>query len=251
MSEKRDVMRLPTVRGFLDFLEAHAGADAPMGQLGFCPGARGEELGAARAAGMVGAEKWIGQTVFDANGLVEFYVNQPLEGSAAERMEHQYKDWCFGHVGGVIEEMVQLPGGAVFRADAEGAFVDVGYLYRKNGSGALDWDIFVCRDVERGLCVERLDDSWTHWGLISMVMRYDVPGPMTVDLPRPGKTEPNGVVWSSVLNFRAKGDRHLVTSVPNGTVLPLTGAVDGDWTECLLGGQTGYVFSRFLVKHNI
>lgn len=251
MSEQLDVATLPTISGFLTFLEAHAGEDAPLGQWGFFPNARGEELEATRAASAAGTQRWVGQSVFDASGLVEAFIKQPLEGTAAERLEHLYKEWCYGHVGDFIEEMVQLPGTAIFRADANGRFWDLGFLYRKNGEGMLDWDVFVCSDPQRGLCVEPMDESWTHWGLISMVMRYDVASPAYECPPVLEKNVPYGVVWSSVLNFRAKEDRRLVTSVPNGTVLPLTGIVDGDWTECILDKQTGYVFSRFLVKHNI
>lgn len=250
-NEQLEVIKLPTIHGFLEFLQAHAGPGAPLGQWGCFPEARGQILAAAEATGVPGAEKWLGMPVTDANGLAEIYVGQRLEGDAPARMRHQYQEWCYGHIGDDIEDMVQLPGGAVFQAGLDGEFIDVGYLYRKTGPGPLDWDIFVCNDMEQGLCVQPLDERWTHWGLISMVMRYNVPGPMTADLPPLPAGVPYGVVWSSVLNFRAKEDRHLVTSLPNGTVVQLTGGTDGDWTECLVGNRIGYVFTRFLVKHGI
>lgn len=250
-NEQLTVMQLPTIQGFLEFLAAHAGPDAPMGQWGYYPGARCEFLQEDEADRLPGAEKWTGIPVSDANGLVEAYINEALEGSAAERLQIHYEKWCYGHIGDKLEELIQVPGCAVFRTNAEGRFTDVAYLYRKNGDGLLDWDIFVCNDVAKGLCVEKLDDSWSHWGLTSMVMRYNVHGPVTESLPAPAVGEPYGVVWSSVLNFRDAEDRHLVTTIPNGTVARLTGVIDGDWTQCWIGDKLGYVFTMFLVKHNV
>ena len=74
--------------------------------------------------------------MFDANGLLESYVRIFRKGSAEERIRFQYEEWCYGHVGENILEMVQLPGGAVFRTDAEGNFTDVAYLWKKNGEGS-------------------------------------------------------------------------------------------------------------------
>ena len=154
-------------------------------------------------------------------------------------------------MGDGIGVVLQLPGGAVFKMDKNGNFADVAYLYEKNGAGPLDWSIFVCNDVEKGLCIEKLDDSWTHCGLTSMVMRFNVPGPVTESLPAPKPGAPYGVVWSSVLNFRDAEDRHLVTTIPNGAMVELTGVIDGDWTQCRIGGMLGSVFTMFLVKHNV
>ena len=113
----------------------------------------------------------------------------------------------------------------------------------------MDWAIFVCNDFSKGLCIETLDSSWTHWGLPSMVLRHNLKGPFTENLLPLPKGTPYGVVWSSVLNFRDAQDRHLVTSIPNGTVVELTGKTDGSWTQCKIGDHLGYVFGKFLVKH--
>lgn len=244
-----EVMDLPTTSDFICLLASHANEDAKDGQWGYYPNARGEVLTKEKADLVPGSEKWIGKRVFDANGLVEEYIKDIKDGSINERIKFQYDVWCYGHIGDNIKELVELPGGAVFKVNANGEFTDVAYLYRKNGDGALDWDIFVCNDVQKGLCIEKLDESYTNWGLISMVMRYDAPGPITKDLPPVKKGVPYGIVQSSVLNFRAGDDRHLVTSLPNGTVVKLTGNIDGDWTECVVGEHTGFVFTKFVEKH--
>ncbi len=244
-----EIMDLPTISGFLKRLCDHAGEDAGLGQWGYYPGAKGEVLTQEMVGKRPETGKWIGRPVFDANGLLESYVRIFRKGSAEERIRFQYEEWCYGHVGENILEMVQLPGGAVFRTDAEGNFTDVAYLWKKNGEGPLDWDIFCCSDPQKGLCVEKMDDSWNRWGLISMIMRYDVNGPMTEGL----KPLPEGTAWatvgSSVLNFRKGPKEELITSLPNGTVVELTGRTLGDWTEVIVGGRTGVVFSKFLEKH--
>ena len=251
MNEQLKVMQLPTIQGFLEFLASHAGVDAPMGQWGYFPDARGDILSWEAAAQMPGASAWVGLSVSDAAGLTEAYIRTTLAGDTATRLRTYYDEWCYGHIGENIREMIQLPGTAVFRTNAEGDFTDVAYLYRKHGPDVLDWEIFVCNDVAKGLCIERLDERYSHWGLPSMVMRYNVKGPFTERLSAPPKDAPYGVVWSSVLNFRDAQDRHLVTTVPNGTVVSLTGIVDGDWAQCIIGDSLGYVFNRFLIKHNI
>lgn len=244
-----EIMDLPTISGLLERLFSHAGADAAKGQWGYYPEAKGEILTEEMAAKVPGSEKWIGKPVYDANALVETYVGLPLKEDAAARMKFQYEEWCYGHVGEEIEKMVQLPGGAVFKKDENGNFTDVAYLYRKNGNGPLDWDIFVCNDPEKGLHLEKMDDSWNCWGLISMIMRYDVKGPVTEGLaPLPAGT-PYAVVGSSVLNFRKGPKEELITSLPNGTVVELTGKTEGDWTEIIVGELKGFSFSKFLEKH--
>lgn len=244
-----EIMDLPTTGKFLELLREHAGGQAVRGQWGFYPGAKGELLTAQKAAKIPGTQKWIGMPVYDANALVETYVNLPLEMDAAERMKFQYEEWCYGHVGDVLEEMVQLPGGAVFKVDSDGTFRDVAYLYQKYGEGPLDWEIFVCNDPKKGLCIERLDRGWNRWGLISMVMRYDKKGPVTEKLPPLPAGTPYAVVGSSVLNFRIGPTEGLITSLPNGTVVELTGSTQDNWTEVKVGENRGFVYSKFLEKH--
>lgn len=243
-----EIMDLPAVSEFLNRLKTHAGKDAEDGQWGFYPGAKGELLTKEQADAIPGTEKWIGKTVYDANALLETYVNRFREGTAEERVRFQYEEWCYGHVGEVLEEMVQLPGGAVFRVDCDGRFEDVAYLYRKFGDGALDWEILVCKDPLEGLCTTKLDQSWNRWGLISMIMRYDLKGPMEEGLAPLPKGTPCAAVGSSVLNFRDKPDGRLITSLPNGTVVELTGKTEGNWTEVKLGNIMGYVYSKFLMR---
>lgn len=244
-----EIMDLPAVSGFLERLYEHAGDKALKGQWGYYPGAKGEILTKEMAGRVKGSEKWIGKPVFDANALVETYTENLLEGSEGERIRIQYEEWCYGHVGEEIAKMVQLPGGAVFKKDEKGNFTDVGYLYRKNGEGPLDWDIFVCRDPKEGLRLEKLDGTWNCWGLISMIMRYDLKGPMTEGLEMLPAGTPYAVVGSSVLNFRKAPTKELITSLPNGTVVRLTGRTEGDWTEVMVGGTKGFCFSKFLEKH--
>lgn len=244
-----EIMDLPTTGLFLKRLEAHAGEKAPEGQWGFYPGAKGEILTAEQARQVPGTEKWIGKPVYDANALVETYVNLPLSGNAGDRMKIQYEEWCYGHVGCVMEEMVQLPGGAVFKADCEGRFTDVGYLFRKYGEAPAAWEIFVCNDPLKGLCVEKLDESWNRWGLISMIMRYDRKGPVTQGLAPLPEGTPYAVVGSSVLNLRTAPTGGLITSLPNGAIVELTGKTDGNWTEVIVGKIRGFVYSKFLEKH--
>ncbi len=244
-----EIMNLPAISGFLANLEKHAGEAAAEGQWGFYPGAKGELLTTEMAAAVPETEKWIGKPVFDANGLVEKYTDRLLDGEQETRIRFQYEEWCYGHVGEVMEELVQLPGGAVFRVDENGKFIDVAYLYRKWGEGPLDWDIFMCNDPQEGLCVKKMGREWNRWGLISMILRYDVKGPMTEGLlPLPEGT-PYAVVGSSVLNFRKGPKDSLITSLPNSTVVELTGRIQGDWTEVLVGKTKGFVFSKFLEKH--
>lgn len=244
-----EIMNLPTISGFLERLKAHAGKEAPLGQWGFYPGAKGRVLENKMVHNVPGAEIWIGRIVYDGNGLVEDYIGQYLEGSHAERMKFQYDEWCYGHIGEDIEEMVELPGTAVFRVSEDGYFEDVGYLYEKVGDGLKDWMIFTCSNLQNGLSLQKMDDSWNRWGLISMVMRYDLKGPMTCNLQPLRKGTPYAVVGSSVLNFRKGPKEKLITSLPNGTIVELTGKVYGDWTEVMVGDKKGVVFSKFLEKH--
>lgn len=252
MQEYMQVALMPTTQSFLEFLAMHAGGDAPLGQFGYCPGARGELLTQEQAARYPGAQKWVGRNVFDACGLVECFVGKRLEGSYAQRLRENYVLWCEGHAGEGVDGMVQLPGGAVFRTGADGEFTDMGFLYRKTGPGPKDWDIFVCGDAEKGLTVAPLDDSFTHWGLINMVMRYNVHGERTKNPPKLEPGDAYACVYSSVLNCRDGEDDHLITSVPNGTILKLTGRTRPNWTEAVLGdGTVGWLFSKFLVKHRV
>lgn len=248
-----EVMHLPTTEDFLKTLSVHAGPDAPGSQWGYFPGACGQRLTEemVKAAGAPdSAMRWIGKKVFDGNGLIEWMTDKPLAAPLHERLQTHYDDWCLGHIGDVIEEMVQLPAGAVFRTDAQGRFTDVGYLYRQTGDGPLDWDIFVCNNYNEGLCLKPMDNSWTHWGLSSIVLRYNLPGPFTRDLAPPPAGAPYGIVQSSVLNFRAQpGGPPLITSLPNGTVVQLTGQVEGDWTQSIINGTRGWSFSIFIEKH--
>lgn len=250
MQEYMQVALMPTTQSFLEFLTMHAGEDAPLGQFGYCPDARGELFSQEQAAGHPELQQWVNHCVFDACGLVECFVGKHLEGSYAQRLHQIYERWCEGHIGGNLDGMVQLPGGAVFRMGADGAFNEMAILYRKTGPGARDWDIFRCDEAEKGLTVVPLDASFTHWGLINMVMRYNVHGEKT---KKPPKLEPGdeyACVYSSVLNCRDGEDDHLITSVPNGTILKLTGRTRPNWTEAVLGdGTVGWLFSKFLVKH--
>lgn len=244
-----EILNLPTIGDLLKRLYEHAGESAPKGQWGYYPEAKGEILTEEMAAKIPETRKWIGKPVYDANALVEAYVGEFLEGGLQERIRFQYEEWCYGHIGEEITELVQLPGAAVFRTDANGNFRDVAYLYQKNGDGPLDWNIFCCNDPDKGLCIEKLDHSWDRWGLISMIMRYDVKGPMTKDLKPLEPGTPYAIVGSSVLNFRKSPKEELITSLPNGTIVRLTGNISGDWTEVMVGDQKGYVFSQFLEKH--
>lgn len=250
MEEYMQVALMPTTQSFLEFLSQHAGKDASLGQWGYFPGGRGEQL--EDASEFPASEKWLGQSVFDAPGLTECFIGQKLEGDLAQRLKTLYVLWCEGHLGDNIYNLVQLPGAAVFRANEAGDFTDMAYLWKKNGSGVLDWDIFVCSDPEEGLCVKQLDDSWTHWGLINMVIRYNVHGEMTQNPPPLQPGEPYACVLSSVLNCRDGKDHHLITCVPHGTILRLTGNLRENWTECILpDGTVGWLFTKFLVKHNV
>lgn len=250
MQEYMRVALMPTTQSFLEFLSMHAGKDAPLGQFGYCPGARGELVTAERAAENPALAPFEGRFVFDACGLVERFVGKRLEGDAVQRLRDNYALWCEGHVGEGLGGMVQLPGGAVFRTDESGAFTDMGYLYRKTGGGPRDWDIFVCSEETNGLDIVPLDDSFTHWGLLNMVMRYNVHGEMTKHPQAIHPGDEYAYVYSSVLNCRDGRDDHLITSVPNGTLLRLTGRTRPNWTEAVLGdGTVGWLFSKFLVKH--
>lgn len=250
MQEYMQVALMPTTQSFLEFLSMHAGKDAPLGQFGYRAGARGELVTEEQAAAHPDLAPFKGQFVFDACGLVECFVGKRLEGSNAQRLRDNYVIWCEGHVGEGLDSMVQLPGGAVFRADESGEFTDMGYLYRKTGDGPRDWDIFVCNEESKGLEIMPLQDSFTHWGLINMVMRYNVHGEMTKHPQTINPGDEYAYVYSSVLNCRDGQDDHLITSVPNGTLLKLTGRTRPNWTEAVLGdGTIGWLFSKFLVKH--
>lgn len=250
MQEYMQVALMPTTQSFLEFLFMHAGKDAPLGQFGYRAGARGELVTEEQAAAHPDLAPFKGQFVFDACGLVECFVGKRLEGSNAQRLRDNYVIWCEGHVGEGLDSMVQLPGGAVFRADESGEFTDMGYLYRKTGDGPRDWDIFVCNEESKGLEIVPLQDSFTHWGLINMVMRYNVHGEMTKHPQTINPGDEYAYVYSSVLNCRDGQDDHLITSVPNGTLLKLTGRTRPNWTEAVLGdGTIGWLFSKFLVKH--
>ena len=62
----------------------------------------------------------------------------------------------------------------------------------------------------------------------------------------------SGTVNSAKLNMRDGADHHLITSVPNGTLVKLTGTTREDWTEAVTGdGTVGWLFTKFLIKHNV
>ena len=62
--------------GFLEFLNLHAGENAPLGQFGYFPGACGEVLTEEKAKKIPGSEKWIGHYVYDGNGLMEGFIEK-------------------------------------------------------------------------------------------------------------------------------------------------------------------------------
>ena len=252
MDEHMEVALMKTTRDFLEFLSLHAGKDAPLGQFGYFPGARGEVLTTERAKTVPGSEKWIGHYVYDGNGLMEGFVEQTLEGDAAARLQANYDVWCAGHVGDRLDEMVQLPGGAVFQAGANGSLRRVGYLYKKIGENPTDWLIFTC-DTNEGLVLQPMQaGEWTHWGLMSIALRYNVHGEKTRHEPELNAGEPYAYVYSSVLNCRDGQDNHLITSIPNATKVKLTGELRENWTEVVLGdGTVGWCFTKFLMKHNV
>ena len=243
------VALMPSTHDFVEFLEMHAGKDAPLGQFGFFPGAHGETMTAEMAAAHPECARWIGMPVFDGPGLVESFVRQTIPGSMENRLEVCYVRWCEGHLGPENEESVYLPGGAVFRQE-NGRFVRVGYLTRATGSGKKDWLVAVCDDPEKGLMLEPMGEGWTHWGLINMVMRYNVHTKETVPPPALRAGEPYAVVYSSVLNCRSPLDNHIMTCIPNGSVVRLTGKIRPDWTQVELGdGKIVWVFSKFIIRH--
>lgn len=247
--EYMQVALMPSTHDFVEFLEAHAGGDAPMGAFGFCPEGHGEIMTEEMAAEHPECGKWIGKPVFDGPGLIETFVSKRLTGTLSERLQVCYEKWCEGHLGPEGEDSVYLPGGAVFHKTGDG-FDRIGFLIRPMGSGKRDWLIAVCDDPEKGLILEPMGDGWTHWGLINMVMRYNVPTKETVPPPVIGKKEPWAVVYSSVLNARSPEDNHIMTCIPNGTVVKLTGETRPNWTLVELGdGKKVWVFSKFLITH--
>ena len=252
MDEHMEVMLMKTTRDFLEFLNLHAGENAPLGQFGYFPGACGEVLTEEKAKKIPGSEKWIGHYVYDGNGLMEGFIEKKIDGNTADRLQSNYDVWCAGHVGDRLDEMVQLPGSAVFQADASGAFRRVGYLYKKVGEAPTDWLIFTC-DTNEGLVLRPMQaKEWTHWGLMSIALRYNVHGEKTKCEPalEPGK--PYAYVYSSVLICRDGQDNHLITSIPHATKVKLTGRLRENWTEIVLGdGTVGWCFTKFLVKHNV
>ena len=251
MDEMMQVALLPTTQSFLEFLFLHAGEDAPLTQFGYYPGARGEVMTKEMADAVPASARWIGHRVFDGCGLAECFAGIPLEGTHAERLKVNYDAWCAGHVGECIRETVQMPGAAIFKMGPNGAFERIAWLCEKVGSGPLDWTIYEM-DETRGLVITRMDERWTHWGLESIVLRYNVDGAMTKSRPKIEPGEPYAYVLSSVLNMRDGADHHLITSVPNGTLVKLTGNTREDWTEAVTGdGTVGWLFTKFLIKHNV
>lgn len=66
MQEYMQVALMPTTQSFLEFLAMHAGEDAPLGQFGYCPGARGELVTPEQAALRPELAPWVNRFVFDA-----------------------------------------------------------------------------------------------------------------------------------------------------------------------------------------
>lgn len=235
---------------FLAWAESHAGSGKGIGQIGYVLGATGQLgtinnitalckscFGLAWAKHFAITKRWVGHIITDCNGVAEAFLNKVLGGNHNTRAKYNYSQWCAGHNGKSLKDMPQVPGTAIFCANALGVVYHVGYLLRKYGPGPLDWFVLNNGMESHGLMITKISDSksWNRWGQMIAEFEYDVPA---VAVSCPYSTPTLLPKYSTIIESDAV--RWLQWwLVQKGYKLPKYG-IDGQW-----GKETDTAFRAF------
>lgn len=97
-------------------------------------------------------KKWIGHRVYDCNSLSEVFYKEQTGISIDTKARYNFADWCSRKSGTkkdlTLAGLPQLPGVALFSGPSAAGITHVGYLWKKTGSGPLDWQVLEARGKE-------------------------------------------------------------------------------------------------------
>lgn len=150
-----------------------ASSDPPASQYGYVMGGNGSVATDAyikrRAKSSYGENwepyynayrKWIGHRVFDCNSLAEVFYKEQTGTNIDTKARNNYASWCSDKDAapkdGTLKGLPQLPGVALFSGPSASGITHVGFLYKKTGSGDLDWQVLEARGKDYGVVITDL-----------------------------------------------------------------------------------------------
>lgn len=179
------------ISGFLRSYEGHAvttngkaASRPPASQYGYVMGGDGrtatDDYIRARAKSSYGDKwesyyedykKWVGHRVFDCNSLSEVYYREQTGASIDTKARYNYANWCSRKSctkkDTTLAGLPQLPGVALFSGPSAAGITHVGYLWKKTGSGPLDWQVLEARGKDYGVVITDLKQrQWGWWGVM-------------------------------------------------------------------------------------
>lgn len=209
------------ISGFLRSYEGHAvttngkaASRPPASQYGYVMGGDGrtatDDYIRARAKSSYGDKwesyyedykKWVGHRVFDCNSLSEVYYREQTGASIDTKARYNYANWCSRKSctkkDTTLAGLPQLPGVALFSGPSAAGITHVGYLWKKTGSGPLDWQVLEARGKDYGVVITDLKQrQWGWWGVMDKYFEYD--------LAADGPAEPTGAPENAAKPFNGK-----------------------------------------------
>ena len=169
-----------------------ASSDPPASQYGYVMGGNGSVATDAyikrRAKSSYGENwepyynayrKWIGHRVFDCNSLAEVFYKEQTGTNIDTKARNNYASWCSDKDAapkdGTLKGLPQLPGVALFSGPSASGITHVGFLYKKTGSGDLDWQVLEARGKDYGVVITDLKARpWEWWGVMDKYFTYDL-----------------------------------------------------------------------------
>ena len=206
-------------------------------------------------------KKWIGHRVYDCNSLSEVFYKEQTGISIDTKARYNFADWCSRKSGTkkdlTLAGLPQLPGVALFSGPSAAGITHVGYLWKKTGSGPLDWQVLEARGKDYGVVITDLKKrQWGWWGVMDKYFEYDIDNqwkPIAQGTDAPAvKTEPfNGKCSGGSVYFReGPGKSHkAIGIVRKGDKILALPAKDG-WCEAatVINGRIvkGFISSKYV-----
>ncbi len=132
-------------------------------------------------------KRWIGHRVFDCNAIAEAFYKEKTGINIDTKAKYNFANWCSETDKDLrdnkLVDMPQLPGIALFSGPTNSAagITHVGFLFKKYGTGPLDWLVLECRGKEYGLVITVLQNrSWEWWGMMDKRFEYDLTADNTI-----------------------------------------------------------------------
>ncbi len=165
-------------------------------------------------------KRWIGHRVFDCNAIAEAFYKEKTGISIDTKAKYNFANWCSETDKDLrdnkLADMPQLPGIALFSGPTNSAagITHVGFLFKKYGTGPLDWLVLECRGKEYGLVITRLPNrSWEWWGLMDKRFEYDLAADWTANETKEEPTMPKIITKSLVVNEDVRTLQKLLNSL--------------------------------------